>query len=130
MNILENGSRISTANSQQRPNTDPVCDIPNDASNLTVGPTLQGNPLRSLLSRRRNNKSADGSDIIETKNIKPLDANLNEPATFDSALKSLKKTHKKDEKLSEIESENKDLKDEIKKWKKDHAKLETSLFVN
>ncbi len=89
---------------------------------MTVGPTLQGNPLRSLLSRRRNNKSADGADTIETKNIRPLDANLNEPATFDSALKSLKKVHKKDEKLSEIESENKDLRDEIKKWKKDHAK--------
>lgn len=54
-----NSTGLATAASRQsssyqtRPSTDPVGDISNDASHLTVGPTLQGNPLKALLARKK-----------------------------------------------------------------------------
>ena len=37
--------------------TESIFDIPSDASQLTVGPTFQGNLMKSLLARKKNNAS-------------------------------------------------------------------------
>jgi hypothetical protein len=111
---------LSSAN-QQRPNTDPVCDVSNDASNLTMGPALQGNLLRSLMARRRQNKT---TDEVSDQTVHNNSINFGEKShtgNYDSAMKSLNSATANCE-LSNIEVENKQLKDEITKWKKDHAR--------
>jgi hypothetical protein len=53
------GSRLNSAvstSSNIRPNTEPIGDVKNDSSNLTVGPALQGNPLKALLARKKPNE--------------------------------------------------------------------------
>ena len=39
--------------SPMRPATDPTSELSSDASHLTIGPAMQGNPLRGLLARRK-----------------------------------------------------------------------------
>lgn len=103
-------SRLSTANSIGRPSSDPVGDISNDASHLTVGPALQGNLLRSLLARKKTRPSTPSSDLsksdIIANKILPSKNITVEPPT-DDVTNSPKNT---------------ELHDEIVKWKKEHAK--------
>jgi hypothetical protein len=115
---LTNSSGFSRPSSRQtiaeqiRPCSDPVGDTAtNDASTLTFGPTLQGNPLRALMARRKNKSQ---HEINDNQNI--IKENL-----IIKADKHDKKYEK--EQMKSIELENKELREEISKWKKDHAKL-------
>lgn len=103
---------LSSAGSSARPSTDPISDITNDASHLTVGPTLQGNPLKALLARKKQPRShdspipdyPDGEEVVARK-----------PPTYKAIMESLGNS-------KDVELENKELRDEISKWRKDHAK--------
>ena len=49
-------SRLNTGSSTGRISIEPISDIVNDSSGLTVGPALQGNPLKALMARRKPNE--------------------------------------------------------------------------
>ena len=94
----------------------------NDASNLTIGPTLHGNPLKSLLARKKQREGGATPDLVDAAH----DINTFGPVT--STIAFTGSQHKSSMQLIEesknISSriENKELRDEILKWKKDHSK--------
>ncbi len=115
--IMSNGSsRLNTT--QNRPSSDSTFDPINDASQLTMGPSIQGNPLKALLNRKKSRvttpDSTNSSQIdlkkISDKKIPPYNVNDSRDIQDESQNKSDK-----------TKSENKELRDEIQKWKKDHA---------
>ena len=110
-------SRVST--SSTRPNTDPISDIGNDASHLTVGPTLQGNPLKQLIARRRSNNRIP-SESNYGKNGSEINGVMvtGKPSTYKAVMETLEKSKN----TSDIKLENTALRDEILKWRKEHAK--------
>ncbi len=114
---MSNGSsRLNTT--QNRPSSDSTFDPINDASQLTMGPSIQGNPLKALLNRKKSRvttpDSTNSSQIdlkkISDKKIPPYNVNDSRDIQDESQNKSDK-----------TKSENKELRDEIQKWKKDHA---------
>lgn len=107
-------SRQSSSH-QLRPNSEPV----SDASNLTMGPALQGNPLRALLSRKKNNQASNLSSDNDTDSIQEY--SLNRPSTYKSAMRSLENYDKLNG-TQDLKLENKELRDEIVKWRKEHTK--------
>ena len=107
-------SSISSISSFNRLQAEPISDITNDTSHLTVGPTLQGNPLKALMARRKTNKS-DKEDSIETDIDEPSTL---KPMNYKSAMKTLEES--KDE--TNEKYKNKGLHDEIAEWKKEHMK--------
>ena len=104
-------SRNSTANNN-RPNSDSLFDPSTDASHLTVGPTIQGNPLRALLSRKKNHPTTPNNDKNEVLN----EETHKKPPTYKSSLKSLNQEE------NYVKIENEELRHEIQKWKREHAK--------
>ena len=102
------GQRLGSASSGiaanlPRPNTDPLNDISNDASELTIGPTLYGNPLRGLMARRKG---------------KPETA---EPNLSPTSLNAKQKTHKQKESTNTNENDT-ELFKELKSWRTEHER--------
>ncbi|CAF0859802.1 unnamed protein product [Brachionus calyciflorus] len=108
---LQTPSRPSS--SLIRPNSDHVTDLTSDASHLTVGPALQGSLLKSLLARK---KSQNPNVHIESQ-----DFDDNKPVNYNNTMKSLEKNEKINE-INDLKIENKELRDEIIKWRKEHTK--------
>lgn len=108
-------SRNSTANNN-RPSSDSLFDPSTDASHLTVGPTIQGNPLRALMSRRKNQPSTPNTDKNDVFNEDVASVMNKKPPTYKSALKSLNQEE------NNLKIENEELRQEIQKWKREHAK--------
>ena len=54
-----------------RPSSDPISELINDASQLTIGPAIQGNPLRGLLARKKKPKETQNygheKDLVVSK---------------------------------------------------------------
>ena len=104
------GNRLGTANSasssnQSRPYTDPINEILNDASELTIGPTIYGNPLRGLMARKKG---------------KPQTAEHESSSTSSLENKINKNQKSKDSKAKkEDESE---LYKELKTWRTEHER--------
>jgi hypothetical protein len=113
-----------------RPSSDPVCDVLNDASHLTVGPTFQGNPLKSLLARKKtlNTFSINTDNNIEKRGILKKSSTLTTTtttATVDTAGGNHQQNkHSKEEtsKMKHLQTENRELREEIEKWKNDHSR--------
>jgi hypothetical protein len=112
---------VLSGSSHSRPSTDPLGDINNDASYLTVGPALQGNPLKALLARKSQNRPATPNKTLINSQIDNSEFdtfdNKKKP-NYKNAIESLEKNKEADD----IKLQNKELKDEIMKWRKDHAK--------
>jgi hypothetical protein len=118
--LMSNGSsRLNTTQSfNNRPSSDSAFDPMNDASQLTMGPSIQGNPLKALLNRKKSRittpDSANSSQIdlkkISDKKIPPYNVNDSRDIQDESQ-----------NKIDRTKNENKELRDEIQKWKKDHA---------
>ena len=120
-------SRVSTTSNRSATMSSVVSgdDIVNDASGLTVGPTLQGNPLRSLMARRRgmgNNKSGQECNSDDSR---PTTAHN---ITTQSPRSTNKKTTTPDVDAATAHNgetrpiDNKALSDELNAWRKEHAK--------
>ena len=112
-------SRLNTTqSSNNRPSSDSAFDPMNDASHLTMGPSIQGNPLKALLNRKKNRAntpdSSNSSQIdlkkISDKKIPPY--NINDSRIDQDEQQS---------KIDKTQVENNQLRDEIQKWRKDHA---------
>jgi hypothetical protein len=108
------GNRIGTASSgssvnQQRPFTDPVYDITNDASDLTIGPTIYGNPLRGLIARKKGKPATAMGDIESTSS-----------SSLEKATKVSKVKNNKDGKAN-FEDDT-ELFKELKSWKTEHER--------
>ena len=106
------GNRLGTASSgssanQQRPFTDPVYDITNDASNLTIGPTIYGNPLRGLIARKKGKPATaevesmssssleKGTKGTKIKNNKDVKTNYEDDTELFKELQSWKTEHER-----------------------------------
>ena len=105
-NNSNKSSRVNTSEKSDSP--EQISDILIDSSCLTVGPTLQGNPLKALLARKRPNSS---NFINETKCEQDKTSTK---VNLDEAIKKLE--------IDESNLKNKELKSELLNWKKDHAK--------
>ena len=113
---LNNSNISSRVNSMERSSSsDQISDIINDSSSLTVGPTLQGNPLKALMARKKtsvSNHSNLNDSLISEKDYHE---------TTITKFKDLKQTieHLENKKTS---LENKTLHNELITWRKEHAK--------
>lgn len=105
------GSRLSSANAnnasnQPRPYTDPLNDAMNDASELTIGPTLHGNPLRGLLARRKVNPMSSEEEIKPNKKPEKIE----------------KVSNKNKNEISGNYEDDPELFKELRDWKKEHER--------
>lgn len=101
-----------------RPSSDSAYDALNEASQLTTGSSIQGNPLRGLLGRKKNRSSTTNSNS-DSNNASQIDLRStldNKTATFKPKLLDNSET-----KIEATKLENNELRDEIQKWKRDHA---------
>ena len=116
-------AQVLTTNTPQsrdssRPSTEPIGDVSNDASHLTVGPALQGNSLKALLARKKS----------QSHNQRPSTPSSNEPlsetvgAKTTNNYKLLIESIEKNKETDEIKFQNRELRDEIMKWRKEHVK--------
>lgn len=103
----KSASRPSSSLSS-RPNSDHVTDLSSDASHLTVGPALQGSLLRSLLARKK-------------KPTNPEKPESNDPVNYKTVIKSIEDNEKTNQ-INDLKIENKELRDEIMRWRKEHTK--------
>lgn len=101
-----------------RPNTDPVSDIINDASHLTVGPTFQGNPLKSLLARKK--QPLNTLTISTAHKLTSNNNNNNRKSSIIAEPVKNKKQPADTDMLRNVECENQELREEILKWKHEH----------
>ncbi len=103
-------SRVNTT--ERSSSSDQMSDIINDSSSLTVGPTLQGNPLKALMAR----KKTTVSNLSNLSNSLVLEINYPESTKI-----RLNKTieHLENRKTN---LENKALHNELIVWRKEHAK--------
>jgi hypothetical protein len=90
-------------------------DATNDASHLTLGPTIQGNPLRSLLARK---KSRYFNNPDEKFNFNGEEFQ-NKSNNYQKALRALESNEKR---LNDVRIENNQLRTELIKWKKEYTK--------
>ena len=98
-----------------------ISDIVNDASHLTIGPALQGNPLKSLLARKRQLANNNNETNRSTTNSSDMDSALNvESSRGPSYANSLQLIHKTEKSAPQID--NRELRDEVLSWKREHAK--------
>ena len=114
--LMTGSSRLNTMQSN-RPSSDSAFDPTNDASHLTTGPSMQGNPLRALLGRKKNRPSTPNSNSESQTDLKKISENK---------IPAIKSSHSKDKfhdenQTSKTKNENNELRDEIQQWKKDHA---------
>jgi hypothetical protein len=104
-----------------RPSTDPISEIGNDASHLTVGPTLQGNPLKALMARRKNRDSTNASNNdTDTSASGHVGMSKKPPAAYKQVIASIEQSKTKND--ASVQLENKELRDEINNWRKEHVK--------
>lgn len=92
-----------------RPNSDHLTDLSSDASHLTVGPALQGSLLRSLLARKK--KSITNPEKPEST----------DSVSYKTVIKSIEDNEKVNQ-INDLKIENKELRDEIIRWRKEHTK--------
>jgi hypothetical protein len=112
----------SQFDSNSRPNTnnfnidnDPS-DISDDISSLTLGPALQGSLLRNLMTRRTSKPGTPNKISHElTSRILP---------TYESTMKFLNNDirHQQQNQKKSDPIENKELREELTNWRKDHTK--------
>ena len=120
-------SRFNTSQGN-RPSSDSAFDPINDASHLTTGPSIQGNPFRSLLQRKKNrpstpNSGGTASDTNASLGDLKKESDKSSSGKTAAPLKAYK-TGCYDEnqsKTNQTKLENNELRDEIQQWKKDHA---------
>jgi hypothetical protein len=87
------GNRLPTS----RPYSDPVNDIMNDASELTIGPTIYGNPLRGLIARRKPKVGKTENESVKTKNPSKNQTSQSENENDSELFKELKSWRKEHE---------------------------------
>ena len=108
----------AASSSSNRAASDPVSDITNETSQLTVGPTLQGNPLKALLARKKPGLNKDDKEVefVEEKlPLQPTQPTVN----YKTAIKSLEAKNNQE---VDDSFKNKELHEELVLWKKEHMK--------
>ena len=106
-------SRLNTTQSSyNRPSSDSAFDPLNDASHLTMGPSIQGNPLKALLNRKKNRANTPDSTNSSQIDLQRIS---------DKKIPPRNDQDENQRKSERAKVENNELRDEIQKWKKDHA---------
>jgi hypothetical protein len=125
---LTSSNKSSRVNTSERPTSsssntnksnDNFNDIISDSSNLTVGPTFQGNPLKALMARKKSS-----NQILEDSNN--TDNNDTTKITLNETIKRLEtvsiSNNNNNNNSSNLEINNQELKNDLIKWRKEHAK--------